>query len=106
MQVRAGDSNVRVASGGSDFCQRPSARQSVANERVPTVVNGERPQPLTAQNLAGRQESAADGMALQCLPAANGEPTYTSTSVRKLLSRCRQKAKLVFDSTFLQLLYS
>jgi hypothetical protein len=39
VKVDARGKQARMSSGGSNFCQRPAARQGVADEGVPAVMN-------------------------------------------------------------------
>jgi len=48
-----------------DLGQRPPAGERVADERMPAVVDGQHAEAVAAQRLAGRQEPAAEGVALE-----------------------------------------
>jgi hypothetical protein len=45
VQVGAGDRDIAVPGGSPDLGQCPTAGQSVADERVPAVVDGQRLEP-------------------------------------------------------------
>jgi hypothetical protein len=52
MQIPARDTHIGVPCGIANLGQRASARQVVADKRVPAVVDGESSQPLRAEYAA------------------------------------------------------
>jgi hypothetical protein len=72
MQVRACHGHIAVPCGSANLCQRTSARESVANERVSSVVDGQRLDAFRAEHPTRRQEPPADGVTLKRLTAAVG----------------------------------
>jgi len=65
MQVPARDCDIRMPRCGPHLGQRPPARKRVADERVPSVMNNQRPQPGMAVNLARRQKPTPNRVALK-----------------------------------------
>jgi len=53
-----------------DLSQCAASSQGVADEGVPTVMDGQHAEPLTAQHLACGEEPAAQGVPLKRLPAS------------------------------------
>jgi len=62
MKIPASHTHISVPGGIADLWQCAAAGQSMADERVPAVMNGELLKPGLAKNFAGGAESLAKSM--------------------------------------------
>lgn len=59
-----------MSRGAPHLRQRAPASQGVADERMPAVVDGQGAEALSAQHLAGGEEPATQGVALEGLASS------------------------------------
>jgi hypothetical protein len=63
MKIDTGDADVRVACGIANFGQSASASQSVADKRMPPVVDGQCLKPLASRHFTRRAELLSECVA-------------------------------------------
>ena len=65
VQVHARRQQTSVARSGLHFCQGTLAGKGVADERMPSVMNGQRAKAVPAEDPAGGVEPAAEDVTIQ-----------------------------------------